>query len=212
VRKRYFPRALVLLALTVGTARADDVDVQQAGRAVSAIPCAAPDSTQAADALAAQFDDHQFVFIHGTHGTAKIDEFLTCLITRPRFSSRVSDIVAEWASSAHQLLLDRRLLYLGPEPDQVLTGALPLTAERQRELDRRNAIMFGRDPQAYLRARYGGRDRWFRAVLVKQLAGDEAIAAADTLLLTVPNQLGIDYNAHVIESILKYVAPELGWR
>jgi alkanesulfonate monooxygenase SsuD/methylene tetrahydromethanopterin reductase-like flavin-dependent oxidoreductase (luciferase family) len=49
-------------------------------------------------------------------------------------------------------------------------------------------------------------------VLVKQLADDEAIAAADTLLLTVPNQLGVDYNAHAIESILKYVAPELGWR
>jgi alkanesulfonate monooxygenase SsuD/methylene tetrahydromethanopterin reductase-like flavin-dependent oxidoreductase (luciferase family) len=48
--------------------------------------------------------------------------------------------------------------------------------------------------------------------LVKQLAADEAIAAADTLLLTVPNQLGVDYNAHVIESILKHVAPELGWR
>jgi alkanesulfonate monooxygenase SsuD/methylene tetrahydromethanopterin reductase-like flavin-dependent oxidoreductase (luciferase family) len=48
--------------------------------------------------------------------------------------------------------------------------------------------------------------------LVKQLAQDEAIAAADTLLLTIPNQLGVEYNAHVIESILKYVAPELGWR
>ncbi|MET3927254.1 LLM class flavin-dependent oxidoreductase [Devosia sp. 2618] len=49
-------------------------------------------------------------------------------------------------------------------------------------------------------------------VLVKQLAEDEAIAEADTLLLTVPNQLGVDYNAHVIESILKLVAPALGWR
>jgi alkanesulfonate monooxygenase SsuD/methylene tetrahydromethanopterin reductase-like flavin-dependent oxidoreductase (luciferase family) len=48
--------------------------------------------------------------------------------------------------------------------------------------------------------------------LVKALAGDEAIAAADTLLLTIPNQLGVEYNAHVLESILKYVAPELGWR
>ena len=48
--------------------------------------------------------------------------------------------------------------------------------------------------------------------LVRQLADDEAIAEADTLLLTVPNQLGVDYNAHVIEAILKYVAPELGWR
>ncbi len=48
--------------------------------------------------------------------------------------------------------------------------------------------------------------------LVKLLAKDEAIAEADTLLLTVPNQLGVAYNAHVIEAILKYVAPELGWR
>jgi alkanesulfonate monooxygenase SsuD/methylene tetrahydromethanopterin reductase-like flavin-dependent oxidoreductase (luciferase family) len=49
-------------------------------------------------------------------------------------------------------------------------------------------------------------------VLIKQLAEDEAIAEADTLLLTVPNQLGVDYNAHVIEAILTNVAPGLGWR
>jgi alkanesulfonate monooxygenase SsuD/methylene tetrahydromethanopterin reductase-like flavin-dependent oxidoreductase (luciferase family) len=49
-------------------------------------------------------------------------------------------------------------------------------------------------------------------ILVEQLREDEAIAEADTLLLTVPNQLGVDYNAHVIESILKHVAPGLGWR
>lgn len=48
--------------------------------------------------------------------------------------------------------------------------------------------------------------------LVEQLRGDEAIAEADTLLLTVPNQLGVDYNAHVIEAILKHVAPALGRR
>jgi alkanesulfonate monooxygenase SsuD/methylene tetrahydromethanopterin reductase-like flavin-dependent oxidoreductase (luciferase family) len=48
--------------------------------------------------------------------------------------------------------------------------------------------------------------------LISQLAQDEAIAAADTLLLTVPNQLGVEYNAHVIESILTEVAPALGWR
>ena len=48
--------------------------------------------------------------------------------------------------------------------------------------------------------------------LVKELAEDEAIQAADTLLLTIPSQLGPDYNAHALESILKYVAPELGWR
>ncbi|MFT4042567.1 MAG: LLM class flavin-dependent oxidoreductase [Gordonia sp. (in: high G+C Gram-positive bacteria)] len=48
--------------------------------------------------------------------------------------------------------------------------------------------------------------------LIEQLREDEAIEAADTLLLTVPNQLGVDYNAHLIESILTNVAPGLGWR
>jgi len=48
--------------------------------------------------------------------------------------------------------------------------------------------------------------------LIAMLAEDEAIAEADTLLLTVPNQLGVAYNAHVIEAILTHVAPGLGWR
>jgi len=48
--------------------------------------------------------------------------------------------------------------------------------------------------------------------LIEDLRQDEAIAEADTLLLTVPNTLGVDYNAHVIESILRHVAPALGWR
>jgi alkanesulfonate monooxygenase SsuD/methylene tetrahydromethanopterin reductase-like flavin-dependent oxidoreductase (luciferase family) len=48
--------------------------------------------------------------------------------------------------------------------------------------------------------------------LVEELRMDEAIAEADTLLLTVPNQLGVEYNSHVIEAILTHVAPALGWR
>ncbi|AWH93861.1 LLM class flavin-dependent oxidoreductase [Dietzia lutea] len=48
--------------------------------------------------------------------------------------------------------------------------------------------------------------------LVEELRADEAISAADTLLVTVPTQLGVDYNAHLLESILTHVAPELGWR
>jgi len=49
-------------------------------------------------------------------------------------------------------------------------------------------------------------------ILVEQLRKDEAIAEADTLLLTVPNQLGVAYNVHVMEAILTHVAPALGWR
>ncbi|MCW2494681.1 LLM class flavin-dependent oxidoreductase [Jatrophihabitans sp.] len=48
--------------------------------------------------------------------------------------------------------------------------------------------------------------------LIAELAQDEAIAAADTLLLTIPNQLGVDYCAHVLETIVNDVAPALGWR
>ena len=48
--------------------------------------------------------------------------------------------------------------------------------------------------------------------LIKELAEDEAIKEADTLLLTIPNTLGVEYNVHVLSSILKHVAPGLGWR
>jgi alkanesulfonate monooxygenase SsuD/methylene tetrahydromethanopterin reductase-like flavin-dependent oxidoreductase (luciferase family) len=48
--------------------------------------------------------------------------------------------------------------------------------------------------------------------LIEQLREDEGIAEADTLLLTVPNQLGVAYNAHIIEAVVKHVAPALGWR
>ena len=87
-------------------------------------------------------------------------------------------------------------------------------------VDDRDRAYFGRDARdrdqigyidASTRAIFGRSYAAEPDVLVKELAADEAIAAADTLLLTVPNTLGVDYNAHVIESILKYVAPALGW-
>lgn len=48
--------------------------------------------------------------------------------------------------------------------------------------------------------------------LIEELAKDEAIQEADTVLLTIPNTLGVDYNIHVLSSILEHVAPGLGWR
>lgn len=74
----------------------------------------------------------------------------------------------------------------------------------------------GRDAIGYLdettRAIFGRSYAAEPDVLIGELKQDTAIAEADTLLLTVPNQLGVDYNAHVIESILTHVAPGLGWR
>lgn len=48
--------------------------------------------------------------------------------------------------------------------------------------------------------------------LIEQLKEDEAIQAADTLLLTIPSQLGPEFNAKALEKILTHVAPALGWR
>ena len=88
-------------------------------------------------------------------------------------------------------------------------------------VDDRDRAYFGRSGQerdqiGYLdentRAVFGRSYAAEPAQLVEQLKQDTAIDAADTILLTVPNQLGVDYNAHAIESILRYVAPELGWR
>jgi alkanesulfonate monooxygenase SsuD/methylene tetrahydromethanopterin reductase-like flavin-dependent oxidoreductase (luciferase family) len=88
-------------------------------------------------------------------------------------------------------------------------------------IDERDRAYFGRDDEGEdqvgflgdnTRAIFGRSYAAEPDVLVEQLRQDEAIAAADTLLLTVPNQLGVDYNAHVIAAILKHVAPGLGWR
>jgi alkanesulfonate monooxygenase SsuD/methylene tetrahydromethanopterin reductase-like flavin-dependent oxidoreductase (luciferase family) len=88
-------------------------------------------------------------------------------------------------------------------------------------IDDRDRAYFGREGQE--EDKIGFLDQSTRAifgrgyaaepdVLIEQLRKDEAIAEADTLLLTVPNQLGVAYNAHVIEAMMTTVAPALGWR
>src|SRR3569832_808476 len=83
----------------------------------------------------------------------------------------------------------------------------------------RDRMYFGRDESSdqigvidNMRAVFGRSYAAEPDVLVEELTKDEAIAEADTLLLTVPNTLGVEYNAHVLESILTHVAPALGWR
>jgi len=83
-------------------------------------PCQSAAAAATADALAAKFDDHQFVFIGSTHGDLKIEQFLMCLVSRPAFEQRVTDIVTEWAGSGQQRMLDRYLLMLEEIPTQDL--------------------------------------------------------------------------------------------
>jgi len=92
--------------------------------------------------------------------------------------------------SIFALVSDQDRMYFGQDESQDQVGFL---SETERAIFGRS---YAAEPDA----------------LIEQLKGDEAIAEADTLLLTVPNQLGVDYNAHVIEAMLKHVAPALGWR
>lgn len=49
-------------------------------------------------------------------------------------------------------------------------------------------------------------------VIAEQLSRDVAVREADTLLLTVPNTLGVDYNIHLLTTIVEHIAPAIGWQ
>jgi alkanesulfonate monooxygenase SsuD/methylene tetrahydromethanopterin reductase-like flavin-dependent oxidoreductase (luciferase family) len=109
-----------------------------------------------------------------------------------------------WKEAGHQreprVSVSRTIFALVDDRDRAYFGRDARDQDQIGYIDPKTRAIFGRS--------YAGEPD----ALVKELAADEAIAAADTLLLTVPNQLGVDYNAHAIESILKFVAPALGWR
>lgn len=109
-----------------------------------------------------------------------------------------------WKAAGHEreprVSVSRSIFALVDERDRAYFGADRGSTDQFGNIDEKTRAVFGRSYAAEP-------DR-----LVEELAKDEAIAAADTLLLTVPNQLGVDYNAHVLESILTHVAPALGWR
>lgn len=108
-----------------------------------------------------------------------------------------------WKAAGHEreprVSVSRSIMPLVSEMDHAYFGS------ERRSTDQVGMLEGGK-------ARFGKTYAAEPDVLVKQLAEDEAVAAADTLLLTVPNQLGVDYNAQLIDNVLTLVAPELGWR
>jgi alkanesulfonate monooxygenase SsuD/methylene tetrahydromethanopterin reductase-like flavin-dependent oxidoreductase (luciferase family) len=109
-----------------------------------------------------------------------------------------------WQQAGHEreprVSVSRSIFPLVDDRDRAYFGARNQDTDQVGFIDAQTEAIFGRGFAAE------------PDVLIQQLKEDEAIAAADTLLLTVPNQLGVDYNAHVIEAILTHVAPALGWR
>lgn len=47
-------------------------------------------------------------------------------------------------------------------------------------------------------------------MIAEELAQDAAVQAADTILVTVPNQLGVEFNARILEAIVRDIKPALG--
>ncbi|SEQ73779.1 Flavin-dependent oxidoreductase, luciferase family (includes alkanesulfonate monooxygenase SsuD and methylene tetrahydromethanopterin reductase) [Faunimonas pinastri] len=109
-----------------------------------------------------------------------------------------------WKEAGHarepRVSVSRSIFALVDDRDRAYFGGSREEQDQVGFIDEKTRAIFGRSYAAAPDA------------LVEQLRQDEAIAEADTLLLTVPNQLGVDYNAHVIEAILTHVAPALGWR
>lgn len=75
-----------------------------------------PGYADVADSVAAQFDTHQFVLMGSTHGWRKQHDFQLCLLSRPAFHRRATDVMVEWANPVYQNLVDRYLLSLEPIP------------------------------------------------------------------------------------------------
>jgi alkanesulfonate monooxygenase SsuD/methylene tetrahydromethanopterin reductase-like flavin-dependent oxidoreductase (luciferase family) len=109
-----------------------------------------------------------------------------------------------WKEAGHfrepRISVSRSIFPLIDERDHWYFGGSAEGADKVGLIDANTRAIFGRTYAAE------------PDLLVEQLGQDEAIAAADTLLLTVPNQLGVEYNAHLMEAVLKQVAPRLGWR
>lgn len=109
-----------------------------------------------------------------------------------------------WREAGHdrepRVSVSRSIFAIVDDRDRAYFGRGQSESDQFGWLDEKTRAVFGRSYAAE------------PELLVKQLAEDEAIREADTLLLTVPNQLGVDYCAHTIDSVLRFVAPELGWR
>jgi alkanesulfonate monooxygenase SsuD/methylene tetrahydromethanopterin reductase-like flavin-dependent oxidoreductase (luciferase family) len=93
----------------------------------------------------------------------------------------------------------------------VSRSVLPIT----EDIDRMYFGEQGHDDQIGLlegvRSRFGRTFVGEPDRIAAELAADEAVRAADTVLFTVPNQLGVDYNARILDTIARYIAPAIGW-
>ena len=96
----------------------------------------------------------------------------------------------------------------------VSRSVLPIVTDLDRMYFGDRSGRDGADQVGYLEgtlARFGKSYIGEPDVIAAELSQDTAVQEADTLLLTVPNQLGVEYNTHLLETFMLHIAPALGW-
>jgi alkanesulfonate monooxygenase SsuD/methylene tetrahydromethanopterin reductase-like flavin-dependent oxidoreductase (luciferase family) len=106
-----------------------------------------------------------------------------------------------WASAGHP----------GEPRVSVSRSVLPITSDLDRRLFGSDA---NEDQVGWLDgalSRFGRTYTGEPPLIAEELAQDAAVRAADTVLLTVPSQLGVEYNAAMLDTIARDIAPAIGW-
>jgi len=106
-----------------------------------------------------------------------------------------------WAAAGHdrepRVSISRSVLPITEEIDRVYFG--------RQENEDQVGLLEG------VRSRFGRTYAGEPDQIAAELAADAAVRAADTILFTVPNQLGVAYNARILETITRLIAPAIGW-
>ncbi|AKK11939.1 LLM class flavin-dependent oxidoreductase [Corynebacterium uterequi] len=119
-------------------------------------------------------------------------------------AEQIEEFRAEWARAGHawtpRVSISRSIFPLLTDADRALFGPTATSSDQIGSLGEGRQVTFGRSYAA-------APDE-----LIDQLREDPAIAAADTLLLTIPNQLGVETNVRILRNFAEHVAPALGWQ
>ncbi|MBO9577265.1 MAG: LLM class flavin-dependent oxidoreductase [Microbacteriaceae bacterium] len=117
---------------------------------------------------------------------------------------QIEGYLEAWKAAGHErtprVSVSRSIFALVDEQDWAYFGRDRASEDQVGSIGRDGEAIFGRS--------YAGPPD----ELIEELQQDEALQIADTVLLTIPSQLGVDFNAHALQNIVEHVAKPLGWK
>lgn len=110
---------------------------------------------------------------------------------------------AAWKEAGHdwtpRVSVSRSIFPIVSERDRQMFGLQGTDRDQVGSLGEGTPVTFGRSYAAE------------PDVLIEQLKADPAVMAADSLMLTIPNQMGVEVNLSILQNFAEHVAPALGW-